>query len=1213
MKKLFCLVLCLCMLSSILSPSLAVSAAQSSKEMTFNYAYDVQRSPAYPTKQGDTVTVSRPQAPLRNGASATSGVFRYSSSAGEWTLTEVGAYGEIGNASPSPSSYLKPVVSTIANTYGISDMNGLVIHKLTDPYGKHVAYGVIICEDESNGYALLLADQYNEGGAGYFLSVSEFTGNSITFHADKIAQTSSNTSSSTNTSSLPGGYFQKTLYLDEYPVAGNKPHELTCDQGNDHITYQQWSGNFDANGCFIAGEDYTLTAEYTIKEKNRDKEHFDTTPGKFQFEFSVLGDYNNYYCDILSISPYVVKGSYTFHCDGDLDFQPDQCGTGVVKEQLSVYEKANTGSTVLGKLQYNDTVKVIRSYVNGYNNPLMHMIEYNGKIGYIKGRDDADDPNSKFLMKIKVDGAYGTNSSFDLTPDFGEKRRSSVTPRITRFTAEYGTKPEVTLSELSYFKAESIVYSTEYVTEKFGFVTVDITFVPVDTVSTDYYFKTDMEVDNGEVLSVTEDCAVVRFTAFTGNGDKTASRASDEILRATEDYLDGPVNRAYAKAKVNSMGGNAKMYTYPHMASDSADPGEEIYILDEAISYKIPGLDGVWYAVSKYEGGTGVHFMPAAFIGEIEYLDTYMPGAPGVWKNGPYSFAGGSGTIEDPFLIETADQLNAVRFGMTMHYKLIADIDLSNWGNWVPIGGTPAYGFMGGGWSKAENGACSFLGSFDGNGHVISGMQIIINEETPFMTTTGNWKAYGLFGNLATNPDDYKIKNLGVVDFTIDVTYSNFDQQLDLYAAAICGGMNNGMDIYNCYSKGGKINFNLTGSAPVNLRVGGICSDGGGVFGGNIRQTKLHIEKCFNDSDINVNINVDNYFFLYAGGIIASMDTTHIHECYNSGDITLPVNEGDTKGSPHESMAAGICSFASIPEIPNIYHKPPESASFIQNCYNSGNVTSRAAAGIFLFSASDIHIENCYNVGKIHGNQLDESFGYPTTAETVSRYAAVTEYGTEFIRNCTSNGNAVSGSMWQNSSLGRKVLAAHPEDKMPNGPYNFAVGNVGSFTDVKTNAWYAQAVEWAVRKKVTTGTSATTFTPDATCTRAQILTFLWRAAGSPKENIQNPFTDVSQSDYYYDAALWAYAMDMVDGPVFAGDTPCTRAATVIYLWKNAYCPAFVYDGKFADVTADSECAAAVEWALYMGVTSGTSDTTFSPDTTCTRGQIATFLYRTFNK
>ena len=168
---------------------------------------------------------------------------------------------------------------------------------------------------------------------------------------------------------------------------------------------------------------------------------------------------------------------------------------------------------------------------------------------------------------------------------------------------------------------------------------------------------------------------------------------------------------------------------------------------------------------------------------------------------------------------------------------------------------------------------------------------------------------------------------------------------------------------------------------------------------------------------------------------------------------------------------------------------------------------------------------------------------------------------------------------------------------------------VGNFTDVKADAWYAEAVKWAVEKGITTGTSETTFSPSDTCTRAQILTFLWRAVGSPKSGAANPFTDVKADDYYYDAAVWASEKGMATGSLFEGNTPCTRASTVIYLWQNAGSPDTAVSGEFADVPADAAYAKAVSWAVRNGVTSGTSETTFSPDDTCTRGQIVTFLNR----
>ena len=166
-----------------------------------------------------------------------------------------------------------------------------------------------------------------------------------------------------------------------------------------------------------------------------------------------------------------------------------------------------------------------------------------------------------------------------------------------------------------------------------------------------------------------------------------------------------------------------------------------------------------------------------------------------------------------------------------------------------------------------------------------------------------------------------------------------------------------------------------------------------------------------------------------------------------------------------------------------------------------------------------------------------------------------------------------------------------------------------NFTDVANDAYYANAVKWAVEKNITAGTSKTNFSPDLTCTRAQILTFLWRAVGSPKSEADNPFSDVSENDYFFNAALWAYEKGMVTGNAFEGATPCTRSSTVVYLWKNASSPATEASGQFRDVASDSDYAQAVAWAVKNNVTSGTSDTTFSPDLTCTRGQIVTFLNR----
>lgn len=166
-----------------------------------------------------------------------------------------------------------------------------------------------------------------------------------------------------------------------------------------------------------------------------------------------------------------------------------------------------------------------------------------------------------------------------------------------------------------------------------------------------------------------------------------------------------------------------------------------------------------------------------------------------------------------------------------------------------------------------------------------------------------------------------------------------------------------------------------------------------------------------------------------------------------------------------------------------------------------------------------------------------------------------------------------------------------------------------AFEDVADDAYYADAVKWAVEKAITAGTSDTTFSPDQTCTRAQILTFLWRAVGSPAAETENPFSDVTTDDYYYDAAIWAYEMGMVEGDAFEGNTPCTRASTVVYLWKNADAPEVQDMAAFEDVDENADYSMAVAWAVENEVTSGVSETEFAPDTICSRGQIVTFLKR----
>ena len=173
------------------------------------------------------------------------------------------------------------------------------------------------------------------------------------------------------------------------------------------------------------------------------------------------------------------------------------------------------------------------------------------------------------------------------------------------------------------------------------------------------------------------------------------------------------------------------------------------------------------------------------------------------------------------------------------------------------------------------------------------------------------------------------------------------------------------------------------------------------------------------------------------------------------------------------------------------------------------------------------------------------------------------------------------------------------------------------FIDVPAGSYYEDAVIWAVDKGITAGTSATTFNPNGICTRAQAVTFLWRAAGSPAaKSSAMPFTDVKAGSYYETAVLWAVENGITKGSsetMFSPDATCTRAQIVTFLWRSQKSPAAGMANPFADVAADTYYIDAVLWAVKHNITVGTTFSIFSPDEECTRAQIVTFLYRAHNK
>ena len=176
------------------------------------------------------------------------------------------------------------------------------------------------------------------------------------------------------------------------------------------------------------------------------------------------------------------------------------------------------------------------------------------------------------------------------------------------------------------------------------------------------------------------------------------------------------------------------------------------------------------------------------------------------------------------------------------------------------------------------------------------------------------------------------------------------------------------------------------------------------------------------------------------------------------------------------------------------------------------------------------------------------------------------------------------------------------------------------FADVDTSKYYADPIVWAYENNITTGTTETTFEPEANCTRGQVVTFLHRTLGTPAPTLlNNPFTDIgtaeSSDTYYYNAVLWAYENNITTGTTettFEPDKTVTRAEFVTFLWRAAGSPTpTTTDNPFTDLDIDEYYYDAVLWAVENGITTGATETTFEPNEHCTRGQVVTFLYRTY--
>ncbi|MCR5552099.1 MAG: leucine-rich repeat protein [Oscillospiraceae bacterium] len=314
-------------------------------------------------------------------------------------------------------------------------------------------------------------------------------------------------------------------------------------------------------------------------------------------------------------------------------------------------------------------------------------------------------------------------------------------------------------------------------------------------------------------------------------------------------------------------------------------------------------------------------------------------------------------------------------------------------------------------------------------------------------------------------------------------------------------------------------------------------------------------------------------------GSVTTIEPSAFNNCASLKSITL--NEGLTTIKDH--AFANCTSLKSI-AIPDSVTTNPNSSIICEGCTSLETVM----------------------IGKGLGTLGAECFNGCTSLRTVYLNSGLTEIGRDAFNSCPALSDLYycgTSSQWTSVKLETGNDALLLAD----------VHYIDSFNDVQTAAWYGPAVFWAVGQNITNGVGNNAFAPTMTCTNAQVITFLYRAAGSPAVSGASALTNVQNPDvYYYNACVWAYQKGIITDVNFAPDGPATRSSFVTYLWRNEGKPS-VSGGNnpFADVTNGSDYYTAVLWAYKNNITTGTSATTFSPDTICSRGQIVTFLYRYF--
>ena len=616
----------------------------------------------------------------------------------------------------------------------------------------------------------------------------------------------------------------------------------------------------------------------------------------------------------------------------------------------------------------------------------------------------------------------------------------------------------------------------------------------------------------------------------------------------------------------------------------------------------------------------------------------------------------GSGTESDPYQIGTAaglkwfrDKVNNAKTKEETKIcaVLTANIDLNN-EPWTPIG------------NYTEGNQIYYEGTFDGGGHTVSGLNV-----------TGKFRYVSLFGAVKGGT----IKNLTVAG---NVSHNYYSTGLDCHVGGIVGGALDAATIENCSNNcsvtgsssdyvGGIAGSNINNARIIDCynvgTITGTIKGTGGVTGLNMGT----ISNCYNVGTVKGN---------YAVGEIVGNNSGTVENCYYLAGTNLnAVGRNNSNGNITKTESKTAANFANGTVLNLLINGRADSEHpWYETCIyleaagktlpvfkwqHQHQLTHVLAKDPTTSEVGNIEYWYCPVCGKYFADANGDH--EITQAETVipkrqssgggsggsSSYPITVPSKTENGTVTVSPKNASAGStvtITVKPDSGYVLETISVTDKngndlkltdKSNGKYTFTMPTskveikvtfmednsvLNFFYDVPNDAYYYEAVKWAAENGITGGVGNSLFAPNQPCTRAQIVTFLWRAAGSPVVNYLMPFTDVDEGAYYAEAVRWAASCGIVTGlteTTFGTNGVCTRAqaAAMIYRCAQAqgkgFTGAWMFHLPFTDVP--EWAYESVAWCYMNGVTTGVSETSFAPDNDCTRAQIVTFLWRAFSK